>query len=347
MSGSPKVAVSGISGFIGAQVAADLLSRGYAVHGTVRSNVPEKVAHLTSLPPHPGTLKLFEADLNIPGSFDAAVLGCDYAIHVASPYFLNSKDPQRDLVDPAVNGTLSFLRSCKNASVNKVVLTSSLAAIADGGVKGKVFSESDWNTRSNLHQLAYYYSKTQAEKAAWNFVEQHAPDMKLVVINPVGVLGPSLVTSLNESMGLLTSTVNGGFYGIVDLDFSFVDVRDVSEAHIRAMESDTASGRYICASDRLFSHREMVDLAVEAGFNPPTKDLTGKLFCSAIKMMSHCIPGGETGVYTRNHIGNPVVPTNAKIVKDLRMQFRDPADTVRETYQYLIKNGHLNNASAK
>lgn len=341
MSAATTVAVSGVSGYIGAQVAADLLKRGYTVHGTVRNNVPEKVAHLTSLPAHTGTLKIFEANLNVPGSFDQAVCGCDYAIHVASPYFLNVNDPQTNLVDPAINGTLSFLRSCKKATVKKVVLTSSMAAIADGGVKGKVFDESDWNTSSTLNKLAYYYSKTQAEKAAWKFVEEEAPGLKLVVINPGAVLGPSLVKSMNESMGLLSNTVNGLFYGILDLDFPIVDVRDVSEAHIRAMESDTASGRYICCSDRLFPHREMVETAVELGFKPPVRNLTGKVISSTIKLMSHVTPGGEGGVYTRNHLGNPIVPTNGKIVTDLGMAFRDPADTVKENFEDLINKGHL------
>lgn len=341
MSTATKVAVSGVSGFIGAQVAADLLKRGCTVHGTVRKNVPEKLSHLTSLTEHTGTLNVFEADLNAPGSFDEAVDGCDYAIHVASPYALNVDDPQTDLVDPAVNGTLSFLKSCKKADVKKVVLTSSLAAIADGGVKGKVFDESDWNSSSTLDKLAYYYSKTQAEKAAWKFVEEEAPGLKLVVINPCAVLGPSLVKSINESMAMLSNTVNGLFYGIIDLEFPIVDVRDVSEAHIRAMESETASGRYICCSDRLFPHREMVEVAVKLGFKPPTRDLTGKFMSSTIKLMSHVTPGREAGVFTRNHLGNPIVPTNAKIARDLRMTFRDPAETVKENFGDMIKKGHL------
>lgn len=340
-----SVAVSGVTGFIGAQIALDLLKRGYTVHGTVRKNTPERLAHLTT-PSTPGTLKVFEADLTKPGSFDNAVQGCTYALHVASPYVMNVADPQRDLVDPAVNGTISFLRSCQKAGVKKVVLTSSLAAISDGGVKGKTFDESDWNTHSSLKFLPYYYSKAKAEKAAWKFIEEEASDVKLVVINPTLVFGPSIVKSKNESMSLITSVIAGEYYGVVDLKFPVVDVRDVSEAHIRAMESDTSSGRYICMAESLFPLSELTDVVAGMGFSPPTGDYTSPIFSAIIKKVSYVMPGGIAGQYTRRHLGNPIVATNAKIIRDLGMKFRNPAETVKETVQNLIQFGHLQEPTA-
>lgn len=344
---STKVAVSGITGFIGAQVAADLLKRGYTVHGTVRKNTPERVAHLTNLDGSIGELNVFEADLLSENSFDAAVETCDYAIHVASPYAMEVSDAQKELVEPAVKGTLSFLGSCKKAGVKKVVLTSSLAAIADGGVKGKVFDESDWNTHSSLKYLPYYYSKAQAEKAAWDFIEKEAPEIKLVVINPVAVFGPSLVKSVNETAAILKNIVDGMFGGIVDLELPVVDVRDVSEAHIRAMESDSASGRYLCVSNqRLMSVAEMTETANELGFKAPTRNLRSKLATEIIKIASYLVPGGVTGQFVRGHLGNPIVLTNAKIVKDLEMEFRDPKDIIKDTFDNLLEWGHMEKPSA-
>lgn len=333
--------MSGITGFVGGQVAADLLARGYVVHGTVRRNTPEKIAHLTSLPDNPGRLHVFEADLQTPRSFDAAVGGCDYAIHIASPFGSNVADPQKELVDPAVDGTLNFLRSCKAAAVKKVVLTSSLAAVADGGADGTPVDENDWNVRSSLKFLPYYYSKVLAEKAAWKFVEEDAPEMKLVVINPVLVLGPSLVTLLNETAKVIMGIVTGGFGGILDLTFPIVDVRDVSEAHIRAMESDVAQGRYICVADRLVPMREICEIAQSKGFKPPMRDLTGSIVSTIIKLASHIVPGGDDGQYVRNHLGNPIIPKNEKIIKDLGLQFRDPVDIIKDTLDSLVKFGHL------
>ncbi len=212
-----RVAVSGVTGFIGSHIARDLLRKGYVVHGTVRSNKPERIAHLTSEPSATDSLKIFEADLNTPGAFDEAVKDCKYAMHVASPYMLSAKDPQKELVDPAVNGTLSFLRSCKAAGVEKVVLTSSVAAITDEGRDNYTFTEKDFNTKSSLTRMPYYYSKLKAEQAAWDFAEKEAPEMKLVVINPLIVIGPSLTKSKTESADLLLSLVGGRFFGVLDL----------------------------------------------------------------------------------------------------------------------------------
>lgn len=335
------VAVSGVSGFIGAHVAQNLLQKGYHVHGTVRRDTPEKIQHLNNpSTPYPGTLQIFEADLLIPGSFDETLKGCTYAIHVASPYVMNVRNPQRDLVDPAVNGTIGFLTAAKKAGVKKVVLTSSFAAVQAGGITGKIFSEEDWNTTSSLKSLPYFYSKTVAEKAAWDFVKD--TDIKLIVINPVAVFGPSLTNSINETVSILIHVVNGGFFGIVDLSMCTVDVRDVAEAHIRAMESETASGRYICCNnDYMLSVRELTEIAQQLGFRPPTKDLTSSILTQLIKMSSYISPGGTSGQFVRSNLGNAPKANSGKINRDLGMTFREPKEYIKETYLDLVKWRHL------
>lgn len=332
------VAVSGISGFIASQITLDLLKRGYHVHGTVRKNVPETVQHLVSHQ-YPGTLDVFEADLTAPNSFDAALQNCNYAIHVASPYIMNVKNPQTELVDPAVQGTLNFLTACRKAAVKKVVLTSCFAAISDRGDKGRVFSENDWNTQSNLVFLPYFYSKVQAERLAWNFVKE--TDIHLITINPVGVFGSSHIKPVNPSVEILIKLVTGKVPGILDLDIPCVDVCDVSEAHIRAMESPKASGRYICCPTHPLIHmKDLVHIAQEIGFDPPTRDMTA--MTRFVKTFSRVTPGGTEGQFIRTHLGNAPVPSNAKIREELGMSFRDPKDVIRDTFLDLIKRGHLN-----
>lgn len=335
-----SVAVSGITGFIGSRVAADLLQRGYTVHGTLRRNTPQNLAPLTSLNT-PGQLKAFEADLTTPNSFDECLVGCKYAIHVASPYSMNVKDAVKDLIEPAVNGTRNFLQSCTKAGVKKVVLTSSMAAIADGGANGKVFTESDWNHRSSEISLPYYYSKMRAEQAAWKYVRETDTEIKLVVINPVMVIGPSLNATLNASVSLLQQVMTGKLFGILDLQNPVVDVRDVAEAHVRAMESECDQGRYICCADGLLSIAEMTKIGLEAGFSPPTMNLSWPFVSWILKMASYLVPGGQEGIYMRNHVGNPIIATNAKIVKDLGMRFRPIDETVKETLEDMVKWGHL------
>lgn len=336
----PTVAVSGINGYLGSHVTSRLLRAGYTVHGTVRKNSPSTIDHLTSLDA-PGRLRVFQGDLNVPGSFDDAVEGCKYALHIASPFCMDVENVETELIKPSVNGTLSFLRSCKKAGVQKVVLTSSLAALADSGSNGKIIDENTWNEHSSLHRMPHYYSKTIAEKTAWRFVEQEGEDMRLVVINPGIMLGPSMTARLNPSFDLLVATVKGQFLGIVDLQFAMVDVRDVAEAHVRAMEMDMASGRYICTADRLMAHKEITQLAVETGFRPPLRDLAGGMSTRFIKSFSHVMPGGSAGQYTRRHLGNPVIVSNKKIKQQLGMVFRSVDVTIKDGFEDLVKWGHV------
>lgn len=342
---APRVAVTGVCGYVGSHIAACLLRAGYVVHGTVRKRDAQMLAHLTSLEVA-GRLEVFEAELTTPGSYDRAVAGCMYAIHAGSPYVLNADDPQNDLLAPAVDGTLSFLRSCEKANVRKVVLTSSVAAIADGGTHGEALDESVWNSHSSVRFLPYYHAKTVAEKAAWAFVERENVQIKLVVINPVAALGPSLTGRMNQSFTLLRSTVQGLFQGIIDLKFPVVDVRDVAEAHVRAMENEQAEGRYICAADTLLAHREIAEIAIQFGFHPPMRSLENRLSTTMIKSMSHVMPGGSEGQYTRRHLGNPLIVTNEKIKRDLGIQFRDVHTTVKESFQNFIENGLLEKPQA-
>ena len=122
--------VTGASGFIASHCVQQLLATGYTVHGTVRSlENREKVAHLEALPFAATRLKLFEADLLVDGSFDAAVAGCDAVLHTASPFSTDSSLTEEDFCRPAVYGTLNVLNSLKRAGVKICVLTSSTAAV--------------------------------------------------------------------------------------------------------------------------------------------------------------------------------------------------------------------------
>lgn len=126
------VAVTGVSGYIGSEVVKQLLEKGYTVRGTVRSKSnTSKVQHLLKLSDAlPGTLELFEADLLNSDDFDEVVRGSDFVLHTASPFVTSVGDPQRDLIDPAVNGTTSVLTAAGKAGIRRVVVTSSVAGKA-------------------------------------------------------------------------------------------------------------------------------------------------------------------------------------------------------------------------
>lgn len=356
------VAVTGATGFIAAHVVTQLLDRGYVVHATLRDNTPSRVAHLTSHPAASSNLRLFEAHLQADASFEPAFADCDAVVHVASPFTLHAADPLRDVVNPAVDGTRNVLRAAASVGgVRKVVVTSSFAAVQCSKARRDddfVHTETDWNDEASLKSSPYAYSKLVAERAAWEFLadsdHEHdgtQPEKKkdkpfdLVVINPVAVFGPALSASgaRCESLQTLVDVVNGKYFGILDVSFAIVDVRDVARAHVLALECPTASGRYICSaqSGRDVTYiRDFSDAARRKGYNPPTRDLTTWWVGLLLKLASFAMPG-QTGHMVRGHIGVRHQCSNRKIVSELGMSFRTPEETLAETFDSLVQWGFL------
>jgi dihydroflavonol-4-reductase len=339
------VLVTGASGFIASRIVEQLLAKGYRVRGTVRSLSKEHdLAPLRVMPGAAERLELVEADLLAPGSFDRAAAGCERVMHTASPYVLNAADPRRDLVEPAVSGTHNVLGACRRAAtVARVVFTSSMAAITDEPESDHTLTESDWNTKSSLDRNPYYYSKTLAERAAWEFVERQTPRFDLVSVNPFLVIGPSLVPGLNTSNRILVDLLNGTYPGIVSLTWGLVDVRDVADAHVRAMETPSAGGRYICAGETA-SMRFVVDLLKAHGWGDgrklPTMGLDNAIGNAVVRLASYLQPKG-VGSYLRTHIGRVPRYDTSKIQRDLGMRFRPLEQSILETMDDLIRWGHI------
>lgn len=339
---SKKILISGANGYIAGHTIGLLLAQGHQVVGTVRDkNNVEKIAHVQALPGADTGLTLVSADLNSAAPFDGLV-DVDVIMHMASPYSLSVKDPQRDLVDPAINGTLSMLRAAMQSStVKRVIITSSMAAVTDAP-NGTVLTEDDWNTQSNLKRNPYYYSKTQAERAAWDFMAKEQPHFDLVVINPFMVIGPSLTAAINPSVQVLADIVKGKFPAIVALDFGMVDVRDVAAAHVAAMETLSASGRYVCAAETR-SMKEVVALVRTLPVPQkriPKLELDGSLGTTLMRGASYLQPG-QIGPYLRSHLGGKIRFDHRKIERDLGVHFRPVEVSIKETLANLQHWGHI------
>ncbi|MED6209389.1 hypothetical protein PIB30_054190 [Stylosanthes scabra] len=247
-SGSKVVCVTGASGYIASWIVKFLLNRGYTVKATVRdTNDPRKVEHLVKLDGAKERLQLFKANLLEEGSFDSVVQGCDGVFHTASPFYHDVKDPQAELLDPAVKGTINVLQSCaKSLSVKRVVLTSSMAAVANSGrprTPEVVVDETWFSDQDYCRELKLWYalSKTLAEDAAWKFAKENNIDM--VTVNPAMVIGPLLQPVLNTSAAVILNVVNGA-QSFPNSTLRWVNVKDVADAHIQAYEIASASGRY-------------------------------------------------------------------------------------------------------
>jgi len=249
------ILVTGGAGYLGSWIVKLLLQRGYHVRTTVHDLADRgKDQHLLHLRQdvNDGTLSVFEAELQKPGSFDEAMQGCEFVIHTASPFILDSiEDPQSELIDPAVQGTRNVLQTANRSPlVRRVVLTSSAAAIygdsADEEMHHGPFTEEDWNTSSTLDHQPYAYSKTLAEHVAWEIARlQNRWD--LVVLNPGFMIGPAVnPASSGVSNSMMKDLASGRFkHGMIDLWFGVVDVRDAAEAHLKACLSPVPQGRYI------------------------------------------------------------------------------------------------------
>ncbi|XP_057810812.1 phenylacetaldehyde reductase-like isoform X2 [Salvia miltiorrhiza] len=255
--GKEVVCVTGASGYVASWLVKLLLHRGYTVKATVRNlSDPSKTEHLKALEGAEERLELFEADLLQEGSFDSIIHDCVGVFHTASPVTLVTTNPQADLIDPAVKGTLNVLKSCCEAkSVRRVVLTSSIVAVAYNRKAIGADVVVDETCHSDLalcqeNKEWYNLSKTLAEQAAWNFANENGID--LVVMNPGLVLGPILQPTLNFTSQLVVDIIKVPFY-------QCVDVRDVAHAHIMGFEKSSASGRYILAGEPL-THLQLMQL---------------------------------------------------------------------------------------
>jgi nucleoside-diphosphate-sugar epimerase len=255
------VAVTGATGYVGSHVVEALLSHGYRVRAVVRDpGAADRTAHLRALArdlDREEALDLAPGDLLQPGSYNEALNGCEGVAHVASSVRLRARDPQREIVDVAVEGTRNVLESARRAgTVRRVVLTSSVAAVtSDDRSPHHVFTEADWNTTARLDVDPYPLAKTRAERAAWDLARS-LPDEErfaLVALNPVVVMGPLKVRTHNRSSpNMLRDLVTGKMPGCPRFFLNLVDVRDVALAHVRALERPEAQGRYLLHAEGLW-----------------------------------------------------------------------------------------------
>ena len=251
------VMVTGATGYVAGWIVKELLEAGLTVHAPVRApDNTAKVQHLIDIASATaGDIKFFKADLLAEGSYAEAMQGCSVVFHTASPFTINVKDPQTELIDPAVKGTRNVLeQASKTDSVTRVVLTSSCAAMYTDAIdcaKGPngALDESVWNTTASLDYQPYSYSKTLAEKEAWKIAEGKS-QWDLVVVNPSLVIGPALnAAPTSETFRLVKQLGNGTMKaGAPRFGIGAVDVRDLAKAHLAAAFTPEANGRNIVSA---------------------------------------------------------------------------------------------------
>nr|AHY35315.1 dihydroflavonol reductase [Morus notabilis] len=271
------VCVTGASGYIGSWLVMRLLERDYTVRATVRdpANV-KKVRHLLELPKAKSNLTLWKADLADEGSFNEAIKGCTGVFHVATPMDFDSKDPENEVIKPAIAGILDIMKACLDAKVKRLVFTSSAGAV-DAGPQGRSFyDESYWSDVEFCRTVKmigwmYFVSKTLAEQAAGKFAKEH--NMDFITIIPTLVIGPFLGPTAPSSIitGIAPIIGNEAHYFILKQG-KYIHLDDLCEAHISLYEHPKAEGRYITSSHSATIY-ELVKLLKEKypQYNIPTK----------------------------------------------------------------------------
>jgi nucleoside-diphosphate-sugar epimerase len=248
-----KVLVTGGSGFVALHCIQQLMNKGYEVRTTLRS-MSKKAEVLEALKEggvqSVNNLGFIETDLTGDNNWDKAMEGCRYVLHVASPIHLALPKHEDDMIRPAVDGTLRVLKAAKEAGVKRVVMTSNFGAVGYSHTdRTTQITEEDWTDPKQKNLSAYNKSKVMAERAAWDFIKKEGGDLELSVINPVGIFGPALDKRLSAGYELMKRIMDGSMKRIPKMTLTVVDVRDLADLHIRAMESDAAKGQRFLALD--------------------------------------------------------------------------------------------------
>lgn len=329
-----KVLVTGASGYIAGFIIKALVAEGWSVRGTIRNLArADEVRATLSLP----DLELVACDLMGDAGWAEAMQGIAYVQHIASPIPAGEPKNPDDLIVPAREGALRALRFAHAAGVQRVVMTSSMAAISYGHGDGHApFTESDWSNVNSLDAYAYIKSKTLAERAAREWMATNGKGMEYVAINPAAVLGPVLGPDFSTSLEVVKKLLDGALPGLPRLGFGVVDVRDVAALHVLAMTTAGLDGERFIAQGRFMWMRD-VAAVLKTGLGSqarrvPTRGLPDWLlkllanFDSTVKMV---VP----------ELGRRRDASAAHALERLGWQTRDEATTILDCARSLFEMG--------
>tara|TARA_B100000700_G_scaffold181159_1_gene199861 strand:+ start:732 stop:1715 length:984 start_codon:yes stop_codon:yes gene_type:complete len=300
---SDQVMVTGVTGYIGQHCGAELLRQGYEVLGTIRSldkaeAVREGISNVAPIE----KLEFVEADLMKDEGWREAMTDCKYVLHVASPFVIANPDDESEIIAPAVDGTLRVLSAAKASGIERTVVTSSLIAIIAGKQSGHYGTDSWSDPEAEIG--TYAKSKVLAEKAAWAFAQEN--DLDLVVINPGGVMGPTLTGKVEgESLTMISDIINGSYPLVPDISVGFIDVRDVAKLHVAALTANGAVGkRFIASSDEPLHFTEITGILKNAGYKKASTRQAPKFLLKIMSIFDDQVKGLLPMVGQRQTVNN-------------------------------------------
>jgi dihydroflavonol-4-reductase len=329
-----RVLVTGASGYIAGFVIKALVAEGWPVRGTIRNLARAGEVRATlGLP----DLELVACDLMRDDGWAEAMAGIQFVQHIASPIPAGEPKNPDDLIVPAREGALRALRFAHAAGVKRVVMTSSMAAIAYGhGARSAPFTEADWSDVESRDAYAYIKSKTLAERAARAWMANSGGPMEYVSVNPAAVLGPVLGADFSTSLEVVKKLLDGALPGLPNLGFGVVDVRDVAALHVQAMIAPGLDGERFIAQGRFLWMREVAEV-LKAGLGPqarrvPTRGLPDWL----LKLLANFDPTVKMVV---PELGRRREASAAHAAERLGWRTRDARETILDCARSLIEQG--------
>jgi nucleoside-diphosphate-sugar epimerase len=337
---SKRVLVTGASGFIAQQLILDLLEQGHSVRGTVRS-LAKGGALREALGQHTrraGEIELVEADLDADEGWADAVAGVDVIHHLASPFPMAAPKNPDDLIRPAREGALRVLRAAKKAGVDRVVLTSSCAAIAYGCDRlPETFTEADWTNPDNTSDCtAYVQSKVIAERAAWDYVNREGKGIALTSINPVAVFGPIRSNQVKTSVGIVAQLMAGKYPALPNAGIQVVDVRDVSAAHQKAMDDPATIGERYIVADQFYWLKDFARVLRDAYPDRASKIPTRGLPDFVVRLLARFSGDMKT---IAKELGKRRFSSSEKVRKLLGRNLIPGDEAIRASAETLIRYG--------
>jgi nucleoside-diphosphate-sugar epimerase len=336
------VLVTGSTGFIAKHIVLQLLNAGYNVVGSVRNLArgDEVVAavspHLTDTKNLDKRLRFVALDLTSDDGWDDAMKGVDVLMHTASPFPMTQPDNGMELIGPAVDGAKRALKAAHKAGIKRVVLTSSVVAVAYGHASGDSFDHRDWSNVDGPHMTPYAKSKTLAERAAWDFVADTAPDMQLTTVNPSLVLGPPLDDHYGTSLQLIERLLSGKDPMLPRFGFSLVDVRDIARLHVKSLDKPDTIDERLIGSTGFMWFAEVAETIKAA--HPERKVATRQAPNLLIRILAIFDKAIRSIV---PELGKRV-EISAKHTEDLLgMAFISPKEAVKAAAAYVVESGKV------
>ena len=337
-----KVLLTGISGYIGNHCAVELLKNGYSVRGSLRSlSKSQKVIDAIKKEIDPkDNLEFCELDLLKDDGWDDAIKGCEFLMHVASPFINIEPKDENEYIRPAVDGTIRALNAAKSAGIKRVVLTSSMVSMLENADKSINVDAESWTNVKAKNVSAYSKSKTLAERAAWEFISGQTDDkpMELCVVNPGPVFGPTLSGDLSgASMGMFKQMMVGKMPMMPQASINMSDVRDIAKIHVLALENEKADGkRFIVTTEEPIAFQDVAKILKSNGYDKVSTKLAPNFL---LKIMGYIDREAKS---MRSFIGktyNGDVSSTMEVFDWNPIPFKKTVlDTAKSIDSYLIKN---------